>query len=299
MGSTGRFGIFIRNESEIIQAICRKKILTIEVVNKIKKETKGYCLLQNCYECYMIFCLVNEEVQKSLIYKNEVDAVENQILWNAVVLVQGLWFIENRLRFSPTYDRVTGNSINGLNHLHGFTGFGVDDFKSADKRKTSIFKWFEQKCLTDDANMFFHNVEQISRLMDERYNELRKNFFPQLSIEKHMVTYQSRRRKQKITTCSTNIFTLLYHLSPLHNTMPLWFNKSLLKLFSGSDCEFDKRDFSKSINEHPNDSEKKLCNAISKRISTNTEKTKTDGELNFEMAATKTVTAKPQMEYEK
>ncbi len=37
MASTKRFGIFIRNESDITQAICRKKTLTIEVSNKIKR----------------------------------------------------------------------------------------------------------------------------------------------------------------------------------------------------------------------------------------------------------------------
>ncbi len=227
----------------------------------------------------MTFCLAYEEVQKSLIDKNEVDAVENQILRNAVVLVQGLWFIKNGERFSPKDDRVIGNSVNGLNHLLGFTGFGVDDFMSDDKRVTSIFKWFEQKRLTDDANMFFPNVEGISRLMNDQYNELR-NKFPQLSIERHMVKIESKRSKQKIT-CSTNIFTPLYHLSRLHKTIPLWFDKSVWKLFLGSDCEFDKKDLSELINEHLNDSEKKLYDAISERISTNTEKTKTVGEPNF------------------
>ncbi len=189
MASTERFGFSIQNESDIVLAICWKKTLTIEEYNKVKKKTKGYCLLQNCYESYMSFCLVYEEVQEGLMDTNEVDAVENQILWNAVVLVQGLWFIENGERFSPKDDRVIGNSINGLNHLLGFTGFGVDDFQSDDKRKTSIFKWFEEKCLTDDANMFFPNVGGISRLMNDQYNELRKKF-PQLSIERHMVTFE-------------------------------------------------------------------------------------------------------------
>jgi hypothetical protein len=138
--------------------------------------------------------------------------------------------------------------------LLGFTGFGVDDFQSDDKRKTSIFKWFEQKCLTDDANMFFPNVGGLSQMMNEQYNELRKKF-PQLSIERHMVKIESKRRKQVIT-CSTNIFTPLYHLSPLHKAMPLWFDKSVWKLFLESDCEFNKRDLSELINEHPNDSEK-------------------------------------------
>jgi hypothetical protein len=125
---------------------------------------------------------------KKINRKNEVDAVKNQILWNAVVLVQGLWFIENRERFSPKDDRVTGNSNNGWNHFLCFTCFGVDDFQSADKRKTSIYKCFEQKQLTDDANMIFPNVDILTRLMNECYNDLRKKI-PQLSIEIHMVTF--------------------------------------------------------------------------------------------------------------
>jgi hypothetical protein len=174
MASTVCFGINIQNESEITQAICRKKTLPIELVNKIDKQAKRYCLLQNFYESYMTFCLVYEEVQTSLINKIECDAVMNQILWNAVILVQGLWFIENGERFSPKDDRVLGNSKNGLNHFLGFTCFGVDDFQSADNRMTSVFKWFEQKRLTKDANMIFLNVEVISWLMNERYNYLRK-----------------------------------------------------------------------------------------------------------------------------
>jgi hypothetical protein len=51
-----------------------------------------------------------------------------------------------------------------------------------------------------------------------------------------------------------------------------------LEVVLGSDCEFDKKDLSKLIHEHPNDSEKKLYDAISKRISNDTEKTKTDSD---------------------
>jgi hypothetical protein len=196
MESTVCFGINIQNESEITQAICRKKILPIELVNKIDKQAKRYCLLQNCYESYMTFCSVFEEVQSSLINKIECDAVTNQILWNVVVLVQGLWFIENGERFSPKDDRVLGNSNNGSNHFLGFPGFGVDDFQSANNRMTSVFKWFEQKQLMKDANMIFPNVEVISGLMNERYNDLRKKI-PLLSIERHMVTFQSSRKQTK------------------------------------------------------------------------------------------------------
>jgi hypothetical protein len=177
MAPTVCFGINIQNEAEINQAICRKKSLPTELVKQVENTTKGYCLLQNCYESYMIFCLVYEEVQKSLINKFECDAVTNQILWNVVVLVQGLWFIENRERFSPKDDKVTGNSISGLVHPLGFTGFGVDDFQSADKRKSSILKWFEQKRLTDDANIILLNVELMAKNMNECYNDLKKNIF--------------------------------------------------------------------------------------------------------------------------
>ena len=44
---------------------------------------------------------------------------------------------------------------------------------------------------------------------------------------------------------------------------------------------------------------KKLYGAISKRISTNAEKKKTDRNLNFEMAMTKAVMTKPLMKYGK
>jgi hypothetical protein len=77
MASRYSFGIFIQNESEITQAICRKKTLPTELFNNIDKQAKRYCLLQNCYESYTTFCLVYEEVQKELIEKNEIDAVVN------------------------------------------------------------------------------------------------------------------------------------------------------------------------------------------------------------------------------
>ena len=87
----------------------------------------------------MTFCLIYEEVQKGLIDKIECDAVTNQILWNAVVLVQGLWFIENGERFSPKYFGVKGSGSNGLNHTLGFTGNEVDDFISGEKRQHPLF----------------------------------------------------------------------------------------------------------------------------------------------------------------
>ncbi len=121
--------------------------------------------------------------------------------------------------------------------------------------------------------------------MNDRFNGLRKKF-QQLSIERHMVAFQSSR---SIKRWSTNIFTPLYHLSPEHKTMPLWVDESVWKMFLGSDYEFDKIDFHKSINERPNDLEKNTYAAI--------EKTKTGGKLNYETVTTKAVMTKPQMEH--
>jgi hypothetical protein len=67
MALTVCFGINIQNEAEINKAICQKKSLPTELVKQIENAPKGYCLLQNCYESYMAFCLVYEEVQKGLI----------------------------------------------------------------------------------------------------------------------------------------------------------------------------------------------------------------------------------------
>jgi hypothetical protein len=67
MAPTVWFGINIQNEAEINQAICQKKSLPTALVKQIENATKGYCLLWNCYESYVTFCSVNEEVQTCLI----------------------------------------------------------------------------------------------------------------------------------------------------------------------------------------------------------------------------------------
>ena len=91
----------------------------------------------------------------------------------------------------------------------------------------------------------------------------------------------------------------MYHLSSEQKTIPLWVNKPVWKLFLESDHEFDQRYLHKSINERPNDFEKNLCSAISRRTSTPTEKTKTYGKLKYETVTTKAVMTHPQMEHEK
>jgi hypothetical protein len=54
----------------------------------------------------------------------------NNILRNAVVLVQCLWFIENGERFSPKDARLYEVNISESNHNLGFMGYGIDNFMS-------------------------------------------------------------------------------------------------------------------------------------------------------------------------
>jgi hypothetical protein len=76
-----------------------------------------------------------------------------------------------------------------LIHPLGFTGFGVDDFQSADRRTTSYLKWFEQNWLKKDANIILLNVESMAQNMNRCYNDLKKKYHPLLSIERTFVTY--------------------------------------------------------------------------------------------------------------
>jgi hypothetical protein len=68
-------------------------------MKKLETATEGYILLQKHYASYMIFCLVYENVQNHLLANAECPAMTNNILWNAVVLVQCIWFIEIEERF--------------------------------------------------------------------------------------------------------------------------------------------------------------------------------------------------------
>jgi hypothetical protein len=58
-------------------------------------------MLQKYYASYMLFCLVYEKAQNRLLANAECLAMAKNILWNVVVLVQCLQFIENGERFSP------------------------------------------------------------------------------------------------------------------------------------------------------------------------------------------------------
>ena len=69
-----------------------------------------------------------------------------QIIQNAVILVQDLQFIENRERFSLNDHQFEKERHKKLQqHWLNFTGFGVDDFASEEGRTMSVFCWLEKR----------------------------------------------------------------------------------------------------------------------------------------------------------
>ncbi len=68
---------------------------------EIRNSNSKIYLLQKYYASFMIFCLVYENAQNHLQATAECPVMTNNIIWNAVFLVQCLWLIKNRDRFSP------------------------------------------------------------------------------------------------------------------------------------------------------------------------------------------------------
>jgi hypothetical protein len=75
------------------------------------------------------------EQQNLLVEHDESSVITQQIIWYAVILVQGLCFIENGEMFSPDDHQFEGERHKKLRpHLLNFTGFEVDDFASKEGR---------------------------------------------------------------------------------------------------------------------------------------------------------------------
>ena len=115
-------------------------------VNVIQGVVSKYILLKHFHKSYMEYCSVYKEIQESLIEKmktcesSQWEQLKNQIVRNAIVLVQLYKYIENGERYSYS-DYYLGKKENvkmGHSHIFGYTGFGLDDFLSRDKRKSTL-----------------------------------------------------------------------------------------------------------------------------------------------------------------
>ena len=115
-------------------------------VNVIQGVVSKYILLKHFHKSYMEYCSVYKEIQESLIEKmktcesSQWEQLKNQIVRNAIVLVQLYKYIENGERYSYS-DYYLGKKENvkmDPSHIFGYTGFGLDDFLSRDKRKSTV-----------------------------------------------------------------------------------------------------------------------------------------------------------------
>ena len=131
----------IKNNKKYLSGASDANVKVIEgVVSK-------YILLKHFYKSYMVYCSVYKAIQESLIDKMKTcesslqcEQLKNQIVRNAIVLVQLYKYIENGERYSYS-DYYLGKKENvkmGHSHIFGYTGFGLDDFLSRDKRKSTL-----------------------------------------------------------------------------------------------------------------------------------------------------------------
>jgi hypothetical protein len=157
------FDIAIRKQSDIIADICQGQTVTEETRKNLGAVTARYKMLQKNYASYMSFCLVYEKAQNHLLANAECLATTKNILWNAVVLFQCLWFIENGERFSLHNVQTDEKNILESNHDLGFTGYGVDDFMSKEKEESlSLFglkghsRWTIQACIFQMLNLYLN-----------------------------------------------------------------------------------------------------------------------------------------------
>jgi hypothetical protein len=81
-------------------------------MDKLRKEIVGYFLLQDFFGEYLTACLVYEEWQIKLVEQQNLSVehdkssvIMQQIIQNAVILIQDLCFIKNREKFSPNDDQ--------------------------------------------------------------------------------------------------------------------------------------------------------------------------------------------------
>ena len=156
-----------------------------KIVNKV---IKAYFYLQLSFESYINYCNVYTNIQQQLFARLEATADNNhkmtvpeQILRNAVVLVQMYKYIENGERYS-TDDIEMQISFNVKTipaHKLGYNGFGCDDFQSGEKRKETLLiqliKCFIKKTTINAIiEKYFMRLDTIPDEANDKLNGLKK-----------------------------------------------------------------------------------------------------------------------------
>ncbi len=160
--------IFKTSKDKIIESFTKDGNYNDQTtLRELELVIEGYfCLIEN-FNDYMNLCLVYQEVQASLL--NDSSSGNMVIInWNAIILVQGLHFIENGERFSHQDHKFKGERHKKLQkHKLDFTGFGIDDFIYEEARVTPIFRWIKTTFRKNKmVKLLEHNVDRISDIIN-------------------------------------------------------------------------------------------------------------------------------------
>ena len=159
--------------------------------NVLENVIKGYQILEKSYNSYMNFCNVYESIQNELVEElSDPDKFINtreQILRNAVVLVQIYKYIENGQRYSPTdiSNQLNFNVLSLPMPPLGYTGNGCDDFTNSERRNVTniqrlqalCYKGKNKKNLSIGEKIFekyFNLLNIIPIEVTDKMNELKK-----------------------------------------------------------------------------------------------------------------------------
>lgn len=200
---------------------------------------RGYLILENSFKSYMNFCNVYESIQNELVEElsDPVKFINNmeQILRNAVVLVQIYKYIENGQKYSPNdiSNQLPFNvRISPLPPL-GYTGNGCDDFTNSERRNVPNIQRLQALCYKGNKAMkssinreeiienFFNLLNSIPNEVTDKMNELKKRISClTFSNDLSRITFKYQGKGEKsIPTC---ILSPMMNLSKKRHTLPRW-----------------------------------------------------------------------------
>ncbi len=210
----------------------RKKDTLSDELKVIQKVVGSYILLKHSYKSYIEYCAVYNYIQQSLIDKiqtcenNERGIVKDQIMRNAIVLVQLYKYIENGERYSFT-DFMLGDVVNVKevnSHIFGYTHFGLDDFLSNEKRKSTLINdlcnVLNVKSSENLISRYFSDLDIIQSTSTDKLNVLKKSI-DGIVLDVSLREVELRLSGFPLHKQQTIILSPLIYLSETGHTIPL------------------------------------------------------------------------------
>jgi hypothetical protein len=214
-----------------------KKESTDETDKVLNKVIRRYLILQQSFDSFMNYCNVYAQVQNELVSKlstannnDDIEKINNQILRNAIVLVQMYKYIENGERYSPNdfaYNIPFNKNKDGVHSL-GYIGCGCDDFLNKERRRqtnlmeleSTVFKG-SGKSIDDIIEKHFYDLNNIPTQGTEKLNQL-KTIIPTLTIAQDLSSITlNNYRGGVIKSMSTSILTPLFNVTFNRSTVPV------------------------------------------------------------------------------